>query len=1256
MVHARTKRFLTSKDHGDADSKGRERPSRRHYSTSCSHAIAQTVCRCRLLSSRSSAVRGGARPGERDALPSQNKLFLISSFQLELATGMPGAEAVERAAQAHIGTVREKTKRLAAMQRTLDLQAPSARLVLGELLAHTSTLVRERGSSVTGSAGAAVALEVDRHGELCVATNVRFFDAESLCAYCASKGYSHGGVAAGRRESTDRPAAGAGFDAVFRLSDAPIVACDDLCFSFDLSAGGLLGHVNPTWQDPARIRASRASLVREARNQSPATLIVCPLKRALVARAEDEGWGWGAARGAEDLLGFWRLAVFDLLLASGGDIRALSVAQEVPTECGHKTQQILSSSVDVEILATRQDVPHAGRALETGLHRMQLLRVTSQRQTDASEAVKNEEHGDFWIVQGQTSLGNDGARPLPRIVLAFAVCEQAVAAFSAAGVISAWDACLRPLDENVWGCAGKEQGHAFLVQAEWQLLRTGQAGGGVEEFWGQEWNREMVRAVSRVFVAAVEANPWLRLHTGRFLRAPDAPVLPPPCDGCGTGGSKLAPFEESEWRWTGRGIYSGPLRDAMLAGLRESSSVIAIAGGGNSKTCACREAVLRPVDLGSELLSDDEAFEALGVHFVAATQAAELDTSTQAALGLRYLTAVEVVTALRRLQDKHGRRSRGAQWLARGGAVLDRLFAYLWRQREPLGLLTDLGGGSEWEEEERKDEGKREGGSTLSDLRALCMLPLIQLRPPIPSRIRNGGESERSGMEDFGGELEVVVGSVYDYKRKYDEDGSEGMVYAGAATEWVARAGHASGALRVLAAKSLCATILPAGASGGSGEEWRPAGLASWCGCLSPLCPTCLAGCQASGSIEQEKGQEVWGEWSTDALQLLQRIGVCLEAASVLHLEQGLSSLPGAWLRRSPHRTPAPSKTEQQRWWWGARLLRLVLFAHDGGDNDGGSIKQAEHGGEFEARGGQCDASDATPGNLKADSSSPPVPHVRSFLGIVCSHCPPGEAAGCRRMQGHLQQFLRADTREVQKEMGLGRLEEWLWEVTELQWGARSHVTQCMRRHWWTAVCRRDAGECAICLSHLHASAGDGAEDAVIMIKTCSHLLHKECLRGYLQNQVAILKREEENRQRNRVARAAREDVSAYAKCPTCRSCIARERSSHIGDQSAGHTKCFSWEYLDADLVEVCASDREHTRDRMLVPLALAHKISSPGLAAALTRIAGSVAGEDGPGESDGLDQVVGLWSARGLRMVEEAVQTYMRESFSMHLVAQLLA
>ena len=118
---------------------------------------------------------------------------------------MPGAEAVERAAQAHIGTVREKTKRLAAMQRTLDSQAPSARLVLGELLAHTSTLVRERGSSVTGSAGAAVALEVDRHGELCVARIQEGLAARNLLKMLERRSCGRGDKGRQRQPVADRP-------------------------------------------------------------------------------------------------------------------------------------------------------------------------------------------------------------------------------------------------------------------------------------------------------------------------------------------------------------------------------------------------------------------------------------------------------------------------------------------------------------------------------------------------------------------------------------------------------------------------------------------------------------------------------------------------------------------------------------------------------------------------------------------------------------------------------------------------------------------------------------------------------------------------------------------------------------------------------------------------------------------------------------------------------------------------------------------
>lgn len=55
----------------------------------------------------------------------------------------------------------------------------------------------------------------------------------------------------------------------------------------------------------------------------PASLVVCPLKRSLSERAHQEGWGRGP------LLGFWRLVSLELLLAQGGDVRQLSVAQEV---------------------------------------------------------------------------------------------------------------------------------------------------------------------------------------------------------------------------------------------------------------------------------------------------------------------------------------------------------------------------------------------------------------------------------------------------------------------------------------------------------------------------------------------------------------------------------------------------------------------------------------------------------------------------------------------------------------------------------------------------------------------------------------------------------------------------------------------------------------------------------------------------------------------------------------------------------------
>ncbi len=195
--------------------------------------------------------------------------------------------AVLRAQKAQPGTVREKTKRLGALQRALDTPAPSAALVFGDVLAHLARL-RARGP---GEAGVQVLWRVDRNCEVWIESGVAIFDADSLCAYCAAKGFA---AQLPATAGMQRPAAGVGFDAVFRISDAPLVVCGELCFRFDLAAGGLLGHINPTSEDPTRI------LTRILKSRSPrlsagaVSIVACPLKRSLLARAEQEGWGLGA--------------------------------------------------------------------------------------------------------------------------------------------------------------------------------------------------------------------------------------------------------------------------------------------------------------------------------------------------------------------------------------------------------------------------------------------------------------------------------------------------------------------------------------------------------------------------------------------------------------------------------------------------------------------------------------------------------------------------------------------------------------------------------------------------------------------------------------------------------------------------------------------------------------------------------------------------------------------------------------------------
>ena len=113
-----------------------------------------------------------------------------------------------------------------ALQRALETTAPSATVVLGELLAHLAAL---------GSGGASVSIEVDRHGEIQIESSTSLFDPDSLVDYCATKGctaFCDASQAFTTLQGVKlpRPATGAGFDTLFRLSDAPLVLCGELCF------------------------------------------------------------------------------------------------------------------------------------------------------------------------------------------------------------------------------------------------------------------------------------------------------------------------------------------------------------------------------------------------------------------------------------------------------------------------------------------------------------------------------------------------------------------------------------------------------------------------------------------------------------------------------------------------------------------------------------------------------------------------------------------------------------------------------------------------------------------------------------------------------------------------------------------------------------------------------------------------------------------------------------------------------------------
>ena len=117
-----------------------------------------------------------------------------------------------------------------ALQRWLESSPPSASLVLGDLLAHFAGLCSTAN-------GASIALEVDRHGEIDIESSMPLFDADSLFTYCATKGRAASEASlqfvTPHGITLHRPAEGAGFDTVFRLSDSPLILCGELCFRSD---------------------------------------------------------------------------------------------------------------------------------------------------------------------------------------------------------------------------------------------------------------------------------------------------------------------------------------------------------------------------------------------------------------------------------------------------------------------------------------------------------------------------------------------------------------------------------------------------------------------------------------------------------------------------------------------------------------------------------------------------------------------------------------------------------------------------------------------------------------------------------------------------------------------------------------------------------------------------------------------------------------------------------------------------------------
>jgi len=240
----------------------------------------------------------------------------------------------------------------------------------------------------------------------------------------------------------------------------------------------------------------------------------------------------------------------------------------------------------------------------------------------------------------------------------------------------------------------------------------------------------MVLAVARLFVAAVAAEGSLRMALGRFLSLPFPRPPQPPRDESraekreGMGGME----EDSEWLWGESGVFEGPLREAILAGLQGSDSVVVVEGGGSA--CACAQALIRPEDLSEALLSDDEVFLIFGKHFADARQIADMAPWLRSALGLHELEAPAVVQALRQLQEMRGAQKRSEQLACRGSVFFDQLFSYLWRHRVALGIGNGSAAGAEG------GAGGAGGGGGVDgrvsgvgrDLLSLHMIPMVSVR------------------------------------------------------------------------------------------------------------------------------------------------------------------------------------------------------------------------------------------------------------------------------------------------------------------------------------------------------------------------------------------------------------------------------------------------------------------------------------------------------------------------------------------------